>query len=54
MYVLTTLCSDAEKSRFLYACDAMIHARADGETFGMAVAEFSVHNRPVLTVRLFK
>ena len=29
----------------------MIHARGQGETFGLAVAEFSVHNRPVFTTR---
>jgi hypothetical protein len=27
----------------------MIHARKDGETFGLAVAEFSVQNKPVIT-----
>ena len=27
----------------------MIHARAMGETFGLAVAEFSVRNKPVIT-----
>lgn len=27
----------------------MIHARSDGETFGLAVAEFSVKNKPVIT-----
>ena len=37
------------KSRFIRSCDAMLHARGRGETFGLAVAEFSVHNRPVLT-----
>ena len=42
--------SDEEaKSRFIRTCDAMLHARYSGETFGLAVAEFSVHNRPVLT-----
>ena len=34
---------------FIHACDAMIHARSDGETFGMAVGEFSVCNKPVVT-----
>jgi hypothetical protein len=29
--------------------NAMIHARSDGETFGLAVAEFSAMNKPVLT-----
>jgi len=37
------------KSRFIRACDVMLHARADGETFGLAVAEFSSHNKPVMT-----
>ena len=42
--------SDSEAvSRFIRTCDAMLHARAGGETFGLACAEFSVHNRPVLT-----
>ena len=27
----------------------MIHARKDGETFGLAVAEFSVANKPIIT-----
>ena len=29
----------------------MIHARRSGETFGLAVAEFSAANRPVITSR---
>ena len=37
------------KAKFVNTCDAMIHARADGETFGLAVAEFSVRNKPVIT-----
>jgi hypothetical protein len=27
----------------------MIHGRSDGETFGLAVAEFSSMNKPILT-----
>lgn len=42
--------SDEEtKNRFVRTCDAMIHARHSGETFGLAIAEFSTHNRPVFT-----
>ena len=42
--------SDNEvKSRFINTADAMLHARLDGETFGLAVAEFSIHNKPVIT-----
>lgn len=37
------------KVRFLNTCDAMLHARAQGETFGLAVGEFSFQNKPVLT-----
>jgi hypothetical protein len=38
-----------EKRLFINTCDAMLHARAEGETFGLAVAEFSVCNKPVFT-----
>jgi hypothetical protein len=27
----------------------MLHARRDGETFGLAIAEFSIRNKPVIT-----
>lgn len=37
------------KGRFINSCDAMIHGRERGETFGLSVAEFSISNRPVLT-----
>jgi glycosyltransferase involved in cell wall biosynthesis len=38
-----------EKLRFINTCDAMLHARKRGESFGLAVAEFSARNRPVIT-----
>lgn len=38
-----------EKSSFINACDAMIHARRSGETFGCSVAEFTMCNKPVVT-----
>ncbi|GHU87870.1 hypothetical protein FACS189476_04010 [Spirochaetia bacterium] len=37
------------KETFINTCDAMIHARSDGETFGLAIAEFSIKNKPVIT-----
>jgi len=40
------------KSSFVNACDAMIHARSGGETFGCAVAEFTMSNKPVITYGL--
>lgn len=42
--------TDAQlKENYFATCDAMLHARHDGETFGLAVAEFSVRNKPVIT-----
>lgn len=38
-----------DRSNFVHACDAMVHSRSHGETFGMAIAEFSLANKPVLT-----
>ena len=43
------LIDDEAKSDFIRSCDAMIHARSRGETFGLACMEFAAHNRPVLT-----
>lgn len=37
------------KRKFINTCDAMIHARDMGETFGLAIGEFSSCNKPVLT-----
>lgn len=37
------------KVRFINTCDAMIHARHVGESFGLSCAEFSIRNKPVIT-----
>lgn len=37
------------KIRFINTCDAMIHARDMGESFGLAVGEFSLMNKPIFT-----
>ena len=36
------------KSNFIAAADYMLHARVIGETFGLAIAEFLFHDRPVI------
>ena len=41
-----------EKSAFVNACDAMLHARQYGETFGLACGEFAMENKPVITYSL--
>jgi glycosyltransferase involved in cell wall biosynthesis len=38
-----------QKVAFINTCDVMIHARERGETFGLAVAEFSSKNKPIIT-----
>ena len=43
-------CDEIFKAKFINSCDAMIHARNMGESFGLAVAEFSVKNKPVITL----
>jgi hypothetical protein len=40
------------KSSFINTCDAMIHARGIGESFGLACGEFSMHGKPVITYAL--
>lgn len=39
------------KTMFINSCDAMIHARKIGETFGLSVGEFSTRNKPIITCR---
>ena len=41
-------CEDT-KVKFINSCDAMIHARMGGESFGVSCAEFSLRNKPVIT-----
>jgi len=38
------------KAKFINTCDAMLHARYAGESFGLAVGEFSIRNKPVITL----
>jgi hypothetical protein len=38
-----------EKKAFLDTCDAMVHGRCRGETFGLSVAEFAFLGKPVFT-----
>ena len=34
---------------YIHCCDIMLHGRSVGETFGLAVGEFSACNKPVMT-----
>ncbi len=37
------------KRMFINTCDAMLHARMRGETFGLAVGEFAYCGKPIIT-----
>jgi hypothetical protein len=37
------------KREFINTCDAMVHARSRGETFGISVGEFSIAGKPIIT-----
>lgn len=39
------------KQKFINTCDAMIHARSDGETFGLSIGEFSISKKPIITYK---
>lgn len=41
-----------DKTKFIQTCDAMLHARQRGETFGLAIGEFSSLNKPIFTYSL--
>ena len=49
VHFLPSTADAREKAAFLGTCDACIHARMDGETFGLAVAECSAAGLPVIT-----
>jgi hypothetical protein len=38
---------EQEKTDFILSCDAMIHGRSDGESFGIAICEGLFHDKPV-------
>ena len=40
---------EIQKRRFVNTCNVMLHARGLGETFGIAVGEFAVCGKPILT-----
>lgn len=37
------------KAAFINTCDAMLHGRTEGETFGLSICEFLYYNKPVIT-----
>jgi hypothetical protein len=41
--------NDFIKKRFILTCDAMIHARIEGESFGLSILEFAACKKPIIT-----
>lgn len=46
---LNSNCELLYKIKFINTCDYMLHARYQGETFGLAVAEFNSQNKKIIT-----
>jgi hypothetical protein len=42
------------KARLINTCDAMLHGRRLGESFGLACAEFLMRNKPIITYKYNK
>ena len=49
VYSLSPSASLLEKVKFINTCDALLHARHRGETFGLTIAEFMSKNKPIFT-----
>ncbi len=47
-----TILDKERKVKFIQTCDAMLWARSQGETFGLAIAEFSIKNRPIFCMEI--
>ncbi len=39
----------SKKTAFINTCDVMLHARQEGESFGLSICEFLAQNKPVIT-----
>lgn len=46
---LNAIIDPQEKTNYITSCDAMIHARSDGESFGLSICEFLFHYKPVFS-----
>jgi hypothetical protein len=48
IHILPASSNSTIKRRFIQTCDAMIVPEFHGHTFGLAIAEFAVHNKPLI------
>lgn len=54
IHFLNATSDEKRLESFFSACDVMLHARRGGEKFGLAIAEFSIRNKPVITYKKSK
>lgn len=46
---LPSNCDRNYKKKYINTCDALLHARMQGETFGLTCGEFAMYDKPVIT-----
>ena len=51
IYFLRGHFNNIKKNKFINTCDAMIHARSLGESFGLSCGEFAIKNKPIFTYK---
>lgn len=49
VFYIQTAADSYFKTKFINTCDAFLHSRLEGESFGLACGEFSVRNKRVIT-----
>lgn len=48
IHYLGATSSNTIKSKFIQTCDAMIYGRSQGESFGLAISDFTTLNKPII------
>lgn len=48
IFFLNKIIDLPRKKEFILSCDAMIHGQSLGESFGLSIAEFSAHQKPII------
>ena len=48
IHYLAATSSDTIKSKFIETCDAMIYGRLQGESFGLAISDFTTLSKPII------
>ena len=49
VFFLNKIVEKEDKYRFINTCDCCLEAQSLGQSFGLSLADFSVHNKPIIT-----